>query len=215
MKPEVYCKVEILTCVTTIVPQHQNMQDVNHMATWSGNTSLMISSDPRSTCCCTNTSIDCNATPSPIKTVYPGQTMNIPVITVGQLLGASPDIVLSYTCNVDSDEYHLLTCTVPSLNDQFQQTQQYCTNYSSTAVWNNQVNTTQVFLVPKSAYIENNAYASCATLVRVLPCPFGFVLNQSSQMCTCSSVLLNYSIKCDIGDQSLQNSKHLGRKHFK
>ena len=167
----------------------------------NGNTSLMISSDPRSICCCTNTSIDCNAALGPIKTVYPGQTVNIPVITVGQLLGASPDIVLSYTCNVDSDEYHPLTCTVPSLNDQFQQTRQYCTNYSYTAVWNNQVNTTEVFLVPKSAYTESYTYASCATLVRVLPCPFGFVINQSSQMCTCSSVLLKYNIQCDIGDQ--------------
>ena len=186
------------------VPNGYMVTVVKKLGTYSnnGNKSLMISSEPRSVCGCTNNLIDCNGMPGPIKTVFPGQIIYIPVITVGQLLGASPDTVLSYTCNVGSDEYHLLTCTVPSLNDQFQQlTRQYCTNYSYTAVWNNQVNTTQVFLVPKIAYTESYTYASCATLVRVLPCPFGFVLNQSSQKCTCSSVLLKYNIQCDIGDQ--------------
>ena len=131
----------------------------------------MISSDPRSVCSCTNLTVDCYSAPGPTRVVYPGQIFNIPIIIVGQLLGASPDIVLSYTCEVDNHQSSLLACSIPSLDDQFQQTRQYCTNYSYLVVGDDQVHMKKVFLVPKSAYIESYLYSSYSTFIMVLPMP--------------------------------------------
>ena len=162
----------------------------------NGNATAMVSSDPRGICSCTNVSVSCNSAPGPIRRAYPGQTVDIPFIVVGQLLGASPDHVLSSTC--DFDNHH--TCTIPSLDDDNKQKgHRYCTNYSYLVVENvEQVKLTEVFLIPESAYIESYPYYSFHTPIQVHPCPFGFVQNNSSHICTCTSLLQKYKVKCDI-----------------
>ena len=204
--------IDICSYNCTLTPNYELCTSYGYMATIlreitnytnNGNTTAMISSDPRSVCSCTNLTVDCYSAPGPTRAVYPGQIFNIPIIIVGQLLGASPDIVLSYTCEVDNHQSSLLACSIPSLDDQFQQTRQYCTNYSYLVVGDDQVHTMEVSLVPKSAYIESYLYSSYSTFIVVLPCPFGFMLDNSSKMCTCSSVLKKYNIECNIGNLSV------------
>lgn len=62
--------------------------------------------------------------------VFPGQTVNIPILSVGQFNGASPDFVLIFTCDVE-DESLIYNCTAMAVSQPPQQTLQYCTNSKS------------------------------------------------------------------------------------
>ncbi|KAL5474673.1 hypothetical protein EMCRGX_G026656 [Ephydatia muelleri] len=100
----------------------------------NGNESAMISSDATGVFHCVNDSVVFD-TPLPIS-AYPGKKVNISIITIGQLNGASPDIVTYLKCNLMSCpnpniNCGVTNCTSPSLKTtDIQPTHQYCTNYT-------------------------------------------------------------------------------------
>ena len=159
----------------------------------NGNPSALISSVPQTVCSCTNDSVDCYSSTGVGHAVYPGQTINIPIITVGQLDGISPDVVLSYTCGVGKN------CTTPILSDVQQQTKTYCINFTYKVIEQDFVHTFEIVLVPKTAYFNQfGGTLKYSTLVTVHPCPFGFIWDGTSQTCICGSVLQKHNIQCDI-----------------
>ena len=180
-----------------------NMTTVlNKTATYvnSGDLSAIISSNPQSVCSCTNSTVDCSSLTGAGHVVYPGQTITIPIVTVGQLNGISPDTVLSYTCDADSTvQSNLFNCTTPDSSGIQQQSQKYCINYAYQVIEENYEHTVAVVLVPKTAYFNLfGGTLKYLTLVTVLPCPFGFMWNSTSQTCACGLVLQTYDVKCDI-----------------
>ncbi|KAL5474676.1 hypothetical protein EMCRGX_G026659 [Ephydatia muelleri] len=100
----------------------------------NGNQSAMISSDAIGVFHCANDSVVFD-TPLPIS-AYPGKKVNISIITIGQLYGASPDIVTYLKCDLMSCpnpniNFGVTNCTAPSLKTtDIQPTHQYCTNYT-------------------------------------------------------------------------------------
>eukprot|EP00731_Ephydatia_muelleri_P028278 Em0019g1151a len=198
----------------TLVPQYSakcpSMITVfNKTATFinSGNPSAVISSAPQSVCSCTNYSVDCSSSTGAGQIVYPGQTINIPIITVGQLNGISPDAILSYTCEVGSTLNSLFNCTTPVVSGNQQQTQQYCTNYVYEVIEKDYIHTFAIVLVPKTAYFNFfGGTLKYAALVTVLPCPFGFIWNSTSYSCTCAPLLQKFDVLCDINKQVVTTS---------
>ena len=165
----------------------------------NGNMSAMISSDPRQICGCTNVTVNCTSSTT-IRNAYPGQAVNIPIISVGRLKGASPDFVLFSTCDVGENLSALSNCTALSMSQPPQQTLQYCTNYSHILKGkNNQPHFLVISLLPRSVYMnEHNLYSTYHTYVKVLSCPFGFEWNDTFQICSCNDDLIKNNVQCDI-----------------
>ena len=179
-----------------------NMTTVlNKTATFvnSGDPSGIISSVPQSVCSCTNSTIDCTSSAGANYVAYPGQSINIPIITVGQLNGISPDAILSYTCEVDSAQNDLYNCTTPLLSSVLQQSQKYCINYVYQVIEEDYKHVFAIVLVPKTAYFNLfGGTLKYSTLITILPCPFGFVWNSTSYTCVCDLVLQKYNVQCNI-----------------
>ena len=160
----------------------------------------MISSDPRTICSCANSTIDCNSNTGTKRIVYPGQIIDIPIVTVGQLDGISPDDVLSITCDVANGQ-NKINCTTPSFSGEQQQTKQYCSNYRYQVKGkDNQLHLSAIHLLSKTAYSDGYGTPTYSMLVTVLQCPttIGFVWNSITKMCSCSQILQKYDIQCDI-----------------
>lgn len=165
----------------------------------TGNSLAVISSDPRGVCGCLNDVPDCNSDLTSIDPVYvyPGQILNISIVTVGQFNGLSPDVVLSYTCRIDDPKFSLsniTNCSVPAFNNQLQQTQPYCTNYSYPVIVEKEQSYKSVlFLLPRTPYFAGNSYTNYFVKLSIQLCPFGFPWSQALQQCSCSP-----GVRCDI-----------------
>lgn len=166
----------------------------------NGNTSAMISSDSRQICGCTSKNINCTSA-NTVLMVYPGQTINIPIISVGQFQGASPDFVLFSTCDVDEDNMaNFSNCIAPTVPQPPQQTLQFCTNYSYLVTGKNYwPKMSALLLVPRSYFLNgNNLDSNYNVFFKILPCPFGYVWNETSRICSCDRFLLLNGVQCDI-----------------
>ena len=172
----------------------------------------MISSDSQAVCSCTNTSIDCfSHQDSSMLVVYPGQTIFIPIATVGQLYGTSPDIILSYTCDV-SDTQMNENCTAPSLSGKPQQTTKYCSNFSYQVLgYDNQVKYISVHLLSKTVLFSQSAgTGTYSVFLKVSQCPFamGFIWNNTTKKCDCN-YLIAYGANCDINTLTVSKTGSL------
>ena len=149
----------------------------------NGNLSYALSSDPIMLCSCLNTSIECGNLQAG-QTVYPGQTILIPIIAVDQLSRPSPSGIVYYICDVEETS----SCTTPSMITYT--TERYCTNFTLLVkAEKNQNVTSIIYLLPDTSVIN---YPLSTTFLTVLPCPFGFTLKNST--CMCCDVLTT----CDI-----------------
>ena len=175
----------------------------------NGNSLTMISSDARMVCDCTNGTMNCNDASNQVLNVYPGQTINMSIITVGQLNGPSPDFVLNYQCNVGVTQSDVYDCTIPSIFQQLQQTQQHCSNYYY------QVETIRdppymsiINLIPRSVRVNSNMlYSTYSKFMRIQTCPHGFIWNTSTRICDCSQVLQMNNVQCDINTLTVLRSE--------
>ena len=192
----------------SLIPKYcsmsNSMLDILNATTYlgnnNGNMSAMISSDPFAVLTCSNnTPIDSLDTQSPV-TAYPGQTLNISIITISYLwnLGTSPSPVAYSTCdttcaNLYSSNCVTENCTILSFNN-VQQTQQYCTNYTYLVTGRyNQTYNKILYLFPITSEI------SYGVIINVNQCPFGFkTWNTNAMTCSADDVLTKYHIVNDI-----------------
>eukprot|EP00731_Ephydatia_muelleri_P022234 Em0014g825a len=162
----------------------------------NGNQSAMISSDATGVFHCVNDSAVFD-TPLPIS-AYPGKKVNISIITIGQLHGASPDIVTYLTCLIPNTNAN---CTTPSLKTtDLQPTHLYCTNYTYLVTGNwNKTYSMLLNLILASAYLGKIDISPYQVTVNINQCPFGF-RNWSDIMSICSAedILVNYHIANDV-----------------
>ena len=146
------------------------------------NTTSSISSDPFHVCPCENNHPNCSKS---IKTlsIYPGETVPVSVVDVGQRYGIVSSAVRSYL-----DKRRLVT------SQYVQQTTKACTTLNYT-VFSKQDVTLEL-------YPEGSCSTVSDTLLLQLSihqsCPPGFRLDNSSMSCICDQALQKYTNRCNI-----------------
>ena len=170
-----------------------------------------IASKPSRVCICMEKSSLPNCSITQYNTTsYPGTTVHLSVVTVGQRFGVVPGIVTS----MHSGDI------IPTLQ-QFQETLNHCTDVHYTVSSSNPAETLP--LLPQdrtSIYGDLNAklsavfgihkndlilslFAVFKVNVFLLPCPIGFVLDAIKNICDCHSLLKEYAINCSIEIQKV------------
>ena len=147
------------------------------------NTTSSISSDPFLICLCNlNTHPNCNQSMK-ILSVYPGETFQLSVVTVGQRDGVVPSAVRSHT-----DKGRLAS------SQYIQQTTKMCIKLNYTVFSQEDVS------------LEFYPEGPCSTVSEKLllklsihqSCPLGFRLDNSSMSCICDPLLQKYTNRCNI-----------------
>ena len=178
--------------------------------------SSVIASNPLRVCLCIASRPECSITQYSIS-AYPGATVQIPVVAVGQRFGTVPSIVYSEF----PYDFQEMNRTQPSIQD-WQHTQKVgknCTTVTYTIMSPSQVGTTMVMEVEnldtpdrdlmqatgKFNQFQNTDlyFTNLLIHIEMLPCPLGFEYDNTSMMCTCDSKLVEYGLNCSIDTQTV------------
>ena len=172
-----------------------------------------IASKPSRVCICTeNTSFPNCSIVQYNTTSYPGTTVRLSVVTTGQRFGVVPGVV-TVVEYVRGDP-------IPTLQ-QHQTTLNHCTEVGYTVSSSN-CNETLILFPQDGTSVFNDLNAKMSSFngihngglilslfaafeinVFLLPCPVGFVLDQTTNMCDCHSLLKEYGINCSIETQKI------------
>ena len=178
----------------------------------------VISSNPLRVCLCIDTKPECSITQYNIS-AYPGTTIEIPAVAVGQRFGNVPSTVHSGFL------YELMNGTHPKIQD-WQHTQKVgkgCTNLTYTIMSPSQMELTMVmevenldtpdrdvmeaarkfFLLDYDIY-SHLYFTNLLINIKILPCPLGFEYHNTSMMCTCDSQLVKNQLNCSINEQTVR-----------
>ena len=122
-------------------------------------------------------------------TLYPGQKLKVSFITYGQAYGSAPAIVFVYSNNSEIE----FISTIRSYST--------CKMYQIKLDLKNgtQCLTTQHAFDNGKSNINN----ICISLT-VLPCPTGFDLDNTNELCVCTSLLQKYKLNCNIENGTVQ-----------
>ena len=162
----------------------------------------VISSNPTGVCSCKNDIPDCE-THSLNITTYPGATFTVSAISVGQRNGAVPENVILASYSEPGHTQNVFT----GRNSTFRG-DKLCQDVT-VRVYSPYSNDT-VFLRPESTQPAGPHFNLLNRLqldITLLPCPPGFVLNESSPdtySCDCDIVFVKNGISCQIDDQTIQ-----------
>ena len=166
-----------------------------------------ISSDVFHICPCEDNHPDCRYSGSYNLTVYPGETIHVSVVAVGQRNGTLPASVISHF--LDTEPQYQSGNLHP-----FQYVQ--ATNGTCTAL-----NYTVFSLSYRNEYLELYAGGPCSTFGNELVlkldinhiCPPGFSLSREKRSCICNERLAKYTNSCDITDRLGQITRD-SHQHF-
>ena len=152
------------------------------------NAQTTISSNPNRICGCVNGQPDCSDTPSPYEvTVYPGQTVGVSLVAVGQRNGTVPSAT---TAIYDPDN----GATFGDLQSTQRIDHTTCSELNYTIFSRKQTETFKIY-VDSSCGLEGIPLSVNVTLLK---CPIGFYLFNSSNQCVCEERLQKYTSKCNI-----------------
>ena len=143
----------------------------------------VISSEPTDVCFCNdNNTINCSRTRLTM-TVYPGEEINISVVTVGQLNGVAPGVLqiqpLNQAATTNDKELHNTSAMT-------------CTTITLTPIYKN--------------YVLNEFHAESFKFLDILflSCPFGFQISNKTRSCDCEELkLISTTIKCDAATKMI------------
>ena len=173
----------------------------------------LVSSNPTRVCVCTNMSIpDCSITEYTI-TAYPGETLTIPAVAVGQKLGTVPFTVksafasesngrlpeLQYTqlVNVNCTDLLYTILSSPNRTETMELTVEKYNTPQDTIIYQ-----AMRYLRVNITYIDLQ-FAKLTAHLELLLCPLGFVFNDSSHTCNCHPKLQQHEINCSIDTQTV------------
>ena len=149
-----------------------------------------ISSNPNRICGCINGQQDCSDTPSPYEvSVYPGQTVGVSLVAVGQRNGTVPATI---TAQYDPDD----GATFGDLQSTQRIDHTTCTELNYTIISRKQTETFKIY-VDSSCGSEGIPLSVSVTLLK---CPIGFTLSNSSNQCVCEERLQKYTSSCNISN---------------
>ena len=157
------------------------------------NSTSHISSVPMRVCHCKDSIPDCTVT-STNYTVYPGQTLEVPVVAVGQRNGTVPSIVRSSLSSQSSSRIGSLEMS--------QQTGRQCTILQYTVFSRNSFE--EITLLSDNPCADPGTKLTVYT--DVLPCPPGFELSNLSAACVCDVRLQPYTNSCNISDATIERT---------
>ena len=150
-------------------------------------TSLDITSVPLQICSCENDQINCNGTRLQ-RAVYPGGTLQVSVVMLGQRGGIIADDVRLYLppqSEVDVDPSQVT-----------QRTSRSCTTFEYTIRSSTVNQTHDKFLLPVQGPCPR-VFLNIS--IQILPCPPGFELSRQ-QVCICDKRLADYTNACNADD---------------
>ena len=154
------------------------------------NNESKMSSNPNRICKCINGQPDCSDPPSPYEvSVYPGQTVGVSLVAVGQRNGIVPSPT---TAQYDPDD----GATFRDLQSTQRTHHTTCTELNYTIFSRKQTETFKIY-VDSSCGLEGIPLPVNVTL---LNCPIGFNLSNSSNQCVCEERLHKYTNSCDISN---------------
>ena len=145
-----------------------------------------VSSDPIVVCPCVNGTVDCNIV-SLYREVYPGQILNVSLVTVGLCGGVSPGTVV-----VEHDkQIKLISGTTTDY------TYTSCTTLNYTVKLTTDIsNTTIAVNIPDG---DINNIRPVIINLTILPCPLGLVVDFTSGDCVCNNDITHLSgVICNI-----------------
>ena len=149
-----------------------------------------ISSNPNRICRCNNGQPDCSDSPSPYEvSVYPGQTVGVSLVAVGQRNGAVPSAT---TAIYDPDN----GATFGDLQSTQRIDHTTCTELNYTIFSRKQTETFKIY-VDSSFGLDGIPLLVNVTLLK---CPIGFTLSNSSNQCVCEERLQKYTSNCNISN---------------
>ena len=161
----------------------------------------LIASDPTRVCFCMNGTPNCSIL-NQNRTLYPGETFEIPVVVVGDAWGVTTGAALV-----------VLPSNASLAKAQISQALQLplCTNLTYNVY--SDPGTVTIQLVTKKVQVtESNAESgSCTTIyfhLTLLPCPPGFQVD-SNGACNCNQILRNHDIfNCSIDNKTVYRPNH-------
>ena len=182
-----------------IVHHCPNSGEVFDYITSSDQQTLDISSDPLYICLCEGGKIDCS-TSSITRSVYPGGTIEVPVIAYGQRNGTTPAVIhITPGSKIDLENIQNVknSCTLLTYTMQTSAvgTAQEITLYAegSCALRENTVSSQQTNIITVNVSIHK--------------CPPGFELLQFYQVCDCAQRLQRFTSTCSIEDREIERNR--------
>ena len=181
-----------------------NSGEVFDYITSSDQQSLDISSDPLCMCPCEVGKIDCSAS-SITRSVYPGGTIQVPIIAYGQRNGPTPALIhVTHKHKIKIDDL-----------ENIQSIKNNCASLTYT-VRTSAVGTAQemTLYAEGPCPLRESTVSSLPTnvikvLVIIHKCPPGFELVQSQPVCDCAQRLQRFTSTCKIGDGKIERSPEL------
>ena len=180
----------------------------------------LISSNPTRVCLCTITSIpDCSITEY-TTTAYPGETLTIPAVAVGQRFGTVPFTVhssfvsSSFISRNDSRLPELLSLQYTQLVNVNCTKLTYTIKSSPNEIImklmvekhnvppNMFINTGLIYL-QLNRTLTKLQFSELTVYIKVQQCPLGFVFKNNTQTCICHLKLQQHEINCSIDTQTV------------
>ena len=181
----------------------------------------VISSNPLRVCLCIDSRPECSITQYNIS-AYPGTTIQLPAVAVGQRFGTVPS-------TVHSDFLHEFVNGIrPNVHDwqHTQRVEKNCTTLTYTIMSSLQVelimkvevenlDTTDIsdvsamqaggeFNFQNKSLDPDIYFTNLLIYIEMLLCPSGFEYNNKSMICKCDSKLVQYGINCSIETQTIR-----------
>ena len=154
----------------------------------------LVTSNAHRVCLCNESVPDFAKLQAVHKTAYPGQTIDVESVAVGQYNGTVPSVIIARTITSN-------TSMVLREVQLAQQSKRSCTRLQYTISSVNEYEVIQLY--PTGA--PRKYLTSLLTLINVtlLQCPPGFAFQNASNRCDCHPLLSQYNVTCDINNQTI------------
>ena len=156
-----------------------------------------ISSDPLDFCTCVHDLANCSGPYHP-KPVYPGETLEVPVIAHGQRNGATVAVVQAIDASNNITHSNL---------EIFQSINSSCTTLKYT-IQSRAVGSTQDITLYAEGPCPPTKTNTLTVTVDILPCPPGFQLSETHPICTCAERLQQFTNTCLIDNVTVLRAQN-------
>ena len=162
---------------------------------------LNISSDPLYICTCNDSEPDCSSSTISMS-VYPGGSIEVPIIAYGQRNGTTPAVIHNITPkgkitfnDIENTQNTTTKCTLLkyTVKTQAVDTSQEVSLYAESPC------------PPKERTVSSVPTNVLTVHLKVLPCPPGFELSEIPPACICAQRLKLFTNECQIDNKAVQH----------
>ena len=150
-----------------------------------------ISSNPIKVCFCIENVRDCNVTHNDIGSIYPGGTLSLSLVIVGQRNGTVPGIVILSPEHTELKPQQNTNDTDPK-----------CKTLNYTIMAAQSIGNENIKLTVGNSDFRNGLiddYNNVSVTVSIEECPFGFSIYQATKQCECAEWVQSLkTVTCDI-----------------